>query len=177
MRKERSLWRIHRAVHEPLFFGKGAKNRFDAPEGEFGVLYAGMDAHCAFIETFGHSTGIRVVTAAELDVRELSLLRASRSLRLVDLRAEGLARMGADAELTSGPDYPLAQRWSRALHDHPAQPDGLIYLARHDPSRSSVALFERVAPLLTSERLGAPTGPSQTKRLGDILDTYRFGLL
>ena len=165
MRKERSLWRIHRAVHEPLFFGKGAKNRFDAPEGEFGVLYAGMDAHCAFIETFGHSTGIRVVTAAELDVRELSLLRASRSLRLVDLRAEGLARMGADAELTSGPDYPLAQ------------PDGLIYLARHDPSRSSVALFERVAPLLTSERLGAPTGPSQTKRLGDILDTYRFGLL
>ena len=156
-------------------------NRFDAPTfgpaSEFGVCYAGMDAHGAFIETFGHATGVRVVTVAELEVRELSLVHASRSLRLVDLRAEGLARIGADAELTSGSDYPLARRWAAALHDHPAQPDGLLYLARHDPSRSSIALFDRVAPVLRSERLGPLTSPSQATRLGEILDTYRFGLL
>ena len=45
--------RIHRVAKAPLYFGKSGASRFDAPAGEFGVLYVGRDAHCAFIETYG----------------------------------------------------------------------------------------------------------------------------
>src|SRR6478735_5682570 len=48
--------------HDPLFFGRSGLNRFDAPAGEYGVLYAGESVECAFIETFGSATGIRAIT-------------------------------------------------------------------------------------------------------------------
>ena len=170
-------FRIHRAIHEPLHFGKTRANRFDAPGGEFGVLYVGADPHCAFVEVFGHATGTLSVSEAELGARELTVVRASRELRLVDLRAEGLARMGADAELTSGADYGLAQRWASALHAHRRRPDGVVYRARHDPGRTSAALFDHVAPELTATRLGTLMNPKNAALLGNILDTYRFGLV
>ncbi len=173
-----NLWfRIHRAAHAPLFFGTSRANRFDAPAGEFGVLYVGGDPHCAFIETFGHATGTLSVSEAELRARRLSTVRASRELRLVDLRGEGLARMGADAELTSGADYRLSQRWALAIHEHPRRPDGLVYRARHDPARTSVAIFERVAPELTAAPGAALLDPTNTALLGQILNTYKFGLV
>ena len=34
-----------------IYFGKGSLHRFDSPDGSYGVMYAGRDAHCAFIET------------------------------------------------------------------------------------------------------------------------------
>ena len=100
--------RIHSVKHDPIYFGREPRHRFDAPAKEFGALYVAKDFHGAFIETFGHSTGVRFVTTAELRLRGLALITPKRKLRLVDLRAQGLARMGADAELTSGPDRDLA---------------------------------------------------------------------
>src|SRR5947209_19069578 len=38
-----------------LYWGKGRRYRFDDSEGQFGVMYVGEDAGCAFIETFGDS--------------------------------------------------------------------------------------------------------------------------
>jgi hypothetical protein len=173
----RAWFRIHRAVHAALYFGKASVNRFDAPRGQFGVLYVGADAHCAFIETFGHATGTLSVSEAELRMRELSTVHAKRDLRLVDLRGEGLARMGADAELTSGTDYALSQRWALAIHDHKRKPDGIAYRARHDPARTSIAMFERVASELTAASTGTLLDPKNAPRLGRILDTYEFGLV
>jgi hypothetical protein len=173
----RRWFRIHRAIHDPLYFGRARGSRFDAPAGEFGVLYVGADAHCAFIESFGHATGTLSVSEAELRARTLSVVRASRELRLVDLRGEGLARMGADAELTSGYDDGLAQRWAGALHAHRRRPDGIVYRARHDPQRSCAALFERVAPWLTATRTGSLLDAKNVPLLGRILDTYRFALV
>ena len=145
-------WRIHAKEFDAAYFGKVARNRFDAPAGEFGVMYVARDAHGAFVETFGHATGVRFVTETELRAREVSGVTCSRPLRLVDLRANGLARLGADAELTSGPDWALARRWAKALYDHPRQPDGILYRARHDPARVSAALFDRVARDLQTRR-------------------------
>jgi len=174
----RTWFRVHRAVHAPLYFGKANANRFDAPAGQFGVLYLGADAHCAFIETFGHATGTLSVSEAELRIRELSTVHAKRDLRLVDLRGEGLARMGADAELRSGTDYALSQRWSLAIHDHKRNPDGIAYRARHDPARTSIAIFERVAPELNAASTGTLLDPKNAPLLGGILDTsYGFGLV
>lgn len=169
-----SFFRIHRRRLAPLYFGRSKLSRFDAPNGEFGVLYVGRDVPCAFIETFGHATGVRFVDHTELEERELSEITVERPLRLVDLRGNGLARIGADASLTSGLDYGLSQRWSRALHEHPQKPDGVAYRARHDPERTSVALFDRVAPLARARPRG--TLDSDVARLAKLLDTYDFGL-
>jgi hypothetical protein len=168
---------VHRGIHEPIYFGRSRANRFDAPAGEFGVLYVAGDAHGAFIETFGHATGTLSVSEGELRARELSRVRASRELRLVDLRGEGLARMGADSRLTAGADYGLAQRWALAIHAHRRRPDGILYRARHDPSRASVALFERVAPVVSATRTGALMEGRSLRALGGILETYRFGVV
>jgi hypothetical protein len=175
--KDRAWFRIHSVARDPVYFGSSGANRFDAPAGEFGVLYVGADAHCAFIETFGHATGTRSVSMAELRARALSLVTPGRDLLLVDLRGEGLARMGADASLASGHAYDLAQRWASAIHGHPRKPDGIVYRARHDPARTSAALFDSTAVAFTAKSLGHLASPKQARLLGDILDTYEFGLM
>lgn len=63
------------------------------PSGEFGVLYLGVDEHCAFIETLGQGTGIRVVTASALKKRGWAQVRISRKLALIDLVKSGGLRV------------------------------------------------------------------------------------
>ena len=97
-------------------------------------------------------------------------------MRLVDLTGSGLATIGADNRLASG-DYRVAQRWSRALHEHPAEPDGLCYRSRLDPSRASAVLFERAAAVLEVEPQGSLWAPRHRVLLADILDTYDVALV
>ena len=172
---EAPWFRLHAAQYGALFFGRTGTYRFDAPAAEFGVLYVGADAHCAFIETFGHATGTNFVTVGELAARCLSRVTASRPLRLVDLRGEGLARLGADARLSTGESYAASQAWSLALHQHRDEPDGIAFTARHDPSRLCAALFERTSPLLQEERRSPLL--EQPELLRTLLDHYAFGLV
>lgn len=169
--------RSYRLAYTPLYFGCSGRERFDAPDGRYGVCYAGDDDACAFIETFGHQTGRRVVTVSELLGRGRARLTAGRPLRLVDLRGPGLARLGADNALAAGSDYGTAQAWSAALWSHPAAPDGLLYWARHDPSLTAVALFDRVELALVWEELGSWYDPAYRRDLGALLDRYNFGLI
>ena len=168
--------RIHRTTHSPLYFGRSGDSRFGAPAGEYGVLYVGSDAHCAFIETFGQSTGDNTVTTTALAERSLSRIEANRPLRLVDLTGSGLARIGADERLCAG-DHRIAQRWALALWQHPAAPDGLLYRARHDPSRYCVAIFDRAEPAIRTVLLGGMLAAEQISLVGNILDTFGFGLV
>ena len=168
--------RVHRADRAALHLGRSGLSRFDAPAGEYGVLYAACDAHGAFVETFGRSGGDRLVTTGILRDRALARIEASRSLRVVDLAGSGLARLGADARLTTG-DYRIAQRWALALWRHPDQPDGLYYRCRHDPSRCAVALFDRVAPVLRALPVGRLADGELAPLLAELLATYGFGLL
>lgn len=161
--------------HDPLYFGCLANGRFNAPNGEYGALYAGSDPHCAFIETFGQSTGVYTVTLGALADRGLSRIEAERALHLVDLTGPGLARLGADERLCSG-DHEVSQRWALALWAHPTQPEGLLYRARHDPSRHSVAIFDRAMPHLRSNWLGGWLDPANRDLLAQILDAYGFGI-
>ncbi len=141
-------------------------------------MYVARDAHGAFIETFGHDTGrTPFVSEPELKARELSIVKASRKLRFFDLRGKGLARMGADSALTSGPDYPLSRRWTLALHSHPKMADGILYRARHDPTRTCAAIFDRAASAISARRSGTLLDPAHARLLGDILDTYGYGLV
>ncbi|WP_437971510.1 RES family NAD+ phosphorylase [Sorangium sp. So ce260] len=173
----RCWFRIHHLARDPLYFGRSGDNRFDAPAGEFGVLYVGKDERCSFIEVFGQATGVPLVEQGELAARGLVRVAPRRPLRLVNLMGEGLARLGADARLTSGESYGAAHRWALAIHDHPRRPDGIAYAARHDPSRVCAALFERASAELEVIRLGSLADPEHAALLARILDTYKFGLV
>lgn len=172
----RPWFRVHRLEYDPLYFGCSG-NRFDAPSSEFGVLYASEDAHGAFIETFGHKTGTRFVVQSQLEERGLASIVPKRPLRLVDFAGSGLARLGADARLTSGESYEAPQRWMLAIHEHHETPDGIVYRARHDPSKLCAAIFDRVAADLEVKPLGALADGAHAKLLARLLDTYDFGLI
>lgn len=146
------------------------------PQHEFGVLYLGEDAYCAFIETFGQATGKNIVTQAELEKHSLSSISTERPLVLVDLTGSGLARMGADARLLAREHF-VAQQWSRALRKHPEHPDGLYYRSRHDPARMAVALWELCNVSLSVSVTVALASTAHNRDLGEILDTYGFELL
>jgi hypothetical protein len=169
--------RIHSKADDPVFFGKTGGNRFDSPDASFGVMYVGLDEHCAFIEVFGHNTGKNVVTRDALERRHISYLKTNRELNLVDLATSGgLARIGADAGLLSG-SHEIAQRWSAALRHHPAKPDGLLYPARHDVARNACALFDLPPSAFQVTDAGSLLDPPNTHLPARILDTYDFGLI
>lgn len=170
--------RMHRVQYDPIFFGTSGGGRFDDPEDEYGVLYTAEDSFGAFIESFGRAPGRNIVSWQSLRDRPLSCIGVTEteaSLRLVDLTGAGLAQIGATADLTSG-FYQAAQRWSRALHEHPSEPDGLLYRLKHDPSRKGVAIFER-AGVLEAEFFGTLIAPERAKLLSAILEEYEFGLV
>ena len=177
--------RSPRRGYGPLFFGRTGEGRFDAPAGEYGILYVGSDAFAAFIETIGHvdpsrhRPGWKIVTRTTLAERELAHVIPRRPLQLVDLTGAGLARIGADSRLTSeiADDYVIPKRWALALFRHPSQPDGLLYRPRHDPSRFAAAIFDRAADAFNSIGFGSLADPAHAGLLADILDAYGFDLL
>lgn len=176
----RCAWyRIHSLTRGPIYFNPSADYRFNAPAGEFSVLYLARDLHGAFAETLLHDTGNPLVEWSELASRGVVKVTFDRTLRLVDLRGKGLARAGADASLTCGPDttYNLCHRWAKAFHDHPRAPDGILYRARHDPERVCAAIFNRAEPHLKWSRLGRSlVDPMHSAALDDIFTTYGLAL-
>jgi hypothetical protein len=171
------IYRLHRADGDPIFFGRTGDNRFDAPDGSYGVLYAGEDEYCCFIETCGQVTGIPSVSGAYLDQRNLAEITLTESMNLIDLSASaGLARIGADGRLMDG-SHPIAQLWSAALRKHPTNPGGIVYRARHDPAKLAFAIFERSGDVFQVKSRGSLRDPSNLKLLGQILDHYQFGLI
>lgn len=167
--------RVHWIADDPAFWGKTGGNRFDAPAGEFGVLYASTDAYGAFIETCG-DTRDRIITTTSLTMRGWARVTPHRDLRLVDLSGPGLAQIGAHERRCSG-EHDVAQQWSLALCRHPARVDGLYYRARHDPSRISVALFDRAATAVDIIRDGGLVEDRHRALLAEIVDAYQFALL
>jgi RES domain-containing protein len=171
------LHRLHRASRAPLFFGRTGENRFDDPAHAFGVLYAGESEACAFIETFAEPLDVPFVTVAQLAGRKLSVIQVLEPLRLVSLAGADLRRIRADARLFAA-DHAVAQAWARALHDHPAGPDGLRYPARHDPGELAVAVFDRAKAKLQA-RVAKHTlaDPGAQKLIARLLDKYGLGLV
>lgn len=173
-----AVFRSHSTRHHPVFYGKTGLFRFDAPDGSYGVLYAGTDAHSAFVEGLVSNPENRVLTTSHLKSKALSKLKPRRSLRLIDLTISGaLVRIGADARLFSG-TRSVAQSWSKALHDHPVTADGILYPSRLDPSRHCVALFGDRAPKLTElDRQAWYAAGPQRDLLATIADHYRIELI
>jgi hypothetical protein len=169
-------YRSHPDGRDPVFFGRNRAHRWDAPKGDYGVLYLGSDERCAFMESIGRGVlRTRLVPASQLKTRRLSKIRFSRELRLVDLVASGgLTRLGAEGSLASGRGYRNSQRWSEALRSHPANTDGIYYRPRYDPALTACALYDECKPFIeVVEDCG--TWADQSVLLGAILDHYQFG--
>jgi RES domain len=168
--------RLFRPRHAPLHFGQDGAGRFDAPNGEYGVLYVADELAGAFIEVFGRDPAYRIISAPTLESRNVALT-AGRPLRLVDLRdGPGLAAIAATGELTMGGNYRLSHAFSRAINRHPAAPDGIWYRCRHDPSQGSVAVFDRAQSVLEANDLGSLPGTRFLVDVAQLLDRYHFGL-
>lgn len=142
-------------------------------------MYIGADFYCCFIETFGRldrgTIDFRVVDRSSLETRCISQITVTRPLRLVDLTGPGLRRIGADGRLCTG-DHTQARLWALALWGHPEQPDGILYPARHDPSRKSAALFDRAADAV---HIGARQRliDLPRRRLEAVLNRYEFAIV
>ena len=116
--------RLHRIVFPALHFGVSGRSRFDAPGGQFGVMYVADTLDSAFIETFDREPSkldryLNVVAWSEIEARGVASVEALTDLRLVDITGPGVRHIGADGRLGSTDDYALTQRWSLALYDHP----------------------------------------------------------
>jgi hypothetical protein len=171
-----SWFRMHRVGVPVLAYDRSLRHRFNAPDGEFGILYCASDPQCAFIETFGDTTWQhRTVSLAELRLRSLTEVLIPGSLRLVDLTGPRLAALGVDLRLTTG-THRIARAWSLALWAHPQQPDGIYYVSRRDSERRCIAVYDRAGAVLAIRNSISLADPSQISLLADVLDTYRFGL-
>ena len=170
-------FRTHEIEHSPIHYGVGATWRFNDPERRYGVLYLAQQPAGAFIESFGQLATTaevpRRITSQELSRKALSELAPGRPVRLDDLTGKGLARVGADARIFAG-DRKEAQAWSKAIHDHPSEVDGLLYPTRHDPMQLAAALFDRK---LTWTELSRSSWLSLGPVLRDILNAYDFALI
>lgn len=170
-------YRSHKLNRGPIHFGKAKSQRWDAPNGEYGVLYLAKDPFGAFMESIGRNyIRTKLIDRLDLENRGLSQIRITRPLQLIDIaESGGLTRIGADAQLTSNPDYPATQQWSLALNQHPCQPEGIYYRSRHDVARYACALFDSCEPAL--ESVGAPVPwLDNPALLGRILDHYQLAL-
>ena len=141
--------RIHWQAKGPIFFGpsKGnpPANRFDAPAGEFRVLYGAQELPGAFVETVLRRPG-RLLRRREADDRAATRIELRRSLQLAKLYDEGLQWHGVHAGEISIDDYQASR--ALALDFYSAFPalDGLAYRSRYNNGQICYALFDRVAP-------------------------------
>lgn len=175
------LYRHHQSIHDPIYFGTTGNYRFDDPDcatgASFGVLYAGADAHCCFIESCGSTTGVPAVSGAYLTAREITKIQLTEELRFIDLATSGgLTHVGADARLVTG-SYKVAQKWSAALRLHPVQPDGIRYPARHDMTKVAYAIFTRPPSAFQVTPLGSLMSSSNRILLNQLLNDYNVELI
>jgi hypothetical protein len=143
------LIRAHHLGHGPVWFGPRPgfppQQRFDAPAGEFRVLYCAARLAGAFVEAILRRPAGRIVRRAYVEERGWTELTTTRVLRLAKLRDEGLHWHGTDAAISASGDYRIARRTALALYAAFPEADGIAYRARHNNGEICYALFDRVA--------------------------------
>ncbi len=170
-------FRIHRSIHDPLWFGPDVtapvSGRFNAPGYEYGVCYFGLSLDVAFAETLLRNPSSRLLGGSDLAVRSISTGHLTRGVQLAQLHGPGLNRLEITAETVHGP-HDICRRLALELWRHPKQVDGIAYRSRFDDDELCVALFDRASDAIA---IDATEGLlDDMRRLGRILDKYDVGL-
>ena len=138
-----------------LHFGTAAANRYDAPDGSYGVLYLADDLDTALMESVFHQhawsrKSNRTITFTEVRARMVRLVQVLQALELADLTAPGVmsAKLGMNLNQLTSRKYGPTQRISRQVHGAVGAAgvpkyDGLVYPSRNNYPASCVALFDR----------------------------------
>ncbi|MER8835846.1 RES family NAD+ phosphorylase [Mesorhizobium sp. M0909] len=179
----RTFGRIYWSTYpDPLGWGK-SPSRFSDPRrrlyaNRFGVLYLGDSLKVCFLEAVLRDRREGLVDDLPVDETELTQRRfaeisTTADLRLVDLRGDNAVRMGVPTDVVRAQRQNLARRWSLAFHEHPSEPDGIIYPSRLNEA-TNLAIYDRAVPKLQAKRvvtlLGAPG-------LAQVLEDFRVGLV
>lgn len=184
---EINLYRCHRkqSSHLPASynFSRKAQGRFNAPNGEYGTLYLGMDPYCAFIEGLGSGFILgeeRLVSQQGLKERCICHFRVDKRVErfslvnLTDGSASGYGALNLDNQITTTKDREITKKWGLAFWSHKSRPDGILYRACNDADRLSIAMFSRTgdvfSPSCDDNLIDDPY------RLGDFLDHYNVGI-
>jgi RES domain-containing protein len=130
-----------------VYFSRATQYRFDAPDRSYGVMYAALEFKTCFAEVLLRDSLLTDPnpTLFESDLAQLvvaTLGPVRRRLRLARLLGP-MPNLGIDGQISTHHDYVVTQAWSKALHDHPASVDGLLFTSRMNSPALSVAIFER----------------------------------
>lgn len=178
------LYRVHRRSRDPIHYNRrslsGTVFRFDAPNDEYGVLYASPSFDVCMAETImrdrfqGIDTRVaHLIEEADLTSRCIATLGfgVPRSLKLADL-TQPLWQHGFDGRVLTVADYAVPNIWSAAIHQNRQEFDGIYFRSRY-ANDISVAVFSDRAALV---RRGESIPLIQHPDLPDFLDRYGIGI-
>lgn len=174
-----SLKRVGRHHNGEPYFGKHAANRFDDPGKRFGTCYCGQQLDTAIAETVLHDElpdkGQFKIRQEDIDSRYLVTFAAGDDdgmLNLADLTGRHLKRLGGDNALSAEHPYDMPQQWSAAVHAHPANVDGFVFVSKQLNDKRAVVVFDRARKKFGTAiytPLSNASGLSQAKkRLGIV---------
>ena len=148
-----SLRRIGRHNSGEPYFGRNRAYRFDDPDQRFGACYCGLQLDTAIAESILHDElpekGQFRIRREEVNNRYLVTFAAGSEgglLRVADLTGQHLKRIGGNNSLSADHPYEVCQQWSAAVHAHPAQVDGFVFVSKQLNDKRAVVLFDRAQP-------------------------------
>jgi hypothetical protein len=153
------LFRVSRHDSGEPFFGRRAANRFDDPSvplhRRFGTCYFGLSLVVAIAETVLHDEipthGMFKIAVQEFEDRSVVKF-TGEDLVLADLTGVALKALAGDGSMSTVMPYTLPQLWSRAIHRHRQNVDGMVYMSRHVNDEKAVVLFDRAAAKLQAPK-------------------------
>lgn len=154
------LLRVSRHASAEPYFGRSGVNRFDdrrTPQSQrFGTCYFGLSLTVAVGETVLHDEmpthrGEFQIAAQEFEGRYLHRF-TGEDLLLANMTGAALKRLAGDGSFSTVIPPRIPQLWSMAIHRHPQQVDGILYVSRHINDQLAVVLYERAATKLRPQR-------------------------
>lgn len=148
--------------------------RFDAPGGEYAVLYANDTKTATFNETYAEKR--RRIPRADAE-RHLVKITPKRPLPLVDLTDDRtLSVLGLDARISVGDDYEACHQWALAFQEAWQEACGIAYAARWGGVRTTnLALFvERCSEDIAVGSLGLLGDPALEELVLEAVDQYKL---
>jgi hypothetical protein len=157
--KDKILHRVHSARFTPDQFNPSSTGDarftplFTRDNRVIATLYAGTTLDCALMETVFHDVpfvpGLKTVSkGSHVTGRVRSTIRSPRDLRLIDLTAIPLRKLGVPRSQlidTDASEYPITRQWARAFHEQNPDVAGLIWTSRQaDPERAIVLFADRL---------------------------------
>jgi hypothetical protein len=138
------LHRIHRLIHDPIFFGpagRDAVQRYDDPGGAYKILYLARALETCFGETLVRVPTVTDLLSTDVLIRARSELVTTRPLRLYPLNDAGLSAHGLTLADVISDNYRSTWRLSAYIHAN-TRADGIRYTSRFNGG-GCVALFDR----------------------------------